>query len=253
MRNAIDNRLHFSELKEFSRSPAHYRYACEHPRSISREMTVGAVFDALVLGGRTVALYPGKVRNGREWNAYQADHLHDVICIESEHREAMSMAKSVQRDQVAMSLLEGGEKQRVLQWDWCGVPCAAGLSGKRGGLDVLHEDDIVDLKATHTANPDEWMRHAWRQHYHSQLSFYRTGAAAIGRIIKRAFLIGVESSPPHCVTCLEFSEGDLDAGEKQCRLWIEKYKACEEANAWPGYMQSVVSFQRPAWAEEEEA
>jgi PDDEXK-like uncharacterized protein DUF3799 len=247
MRNRQDNRLHFSELKRFALSPAHFRYACEHPKTLTREMTVGAVFDALVLGGRKVALYPGKVRNGKEWDAFRTEFSGCDICIQSEYDEAKDMADAVLSDPIARALLADGEHQRVMQWDWCDVPCGAGIPGKRGGFDVLGADFIADLKATSTAQPEAWMRHAWRMHYPAQLGFYRTGAESIGHKIKRGFLIGVESSPPHCVTVLELDAEALDDGEKMCRMWIERYKGCEAANVWPGYVQSVARYEKPEW------
>ena len=89
MRHPTDNRVHFSELKQMARSPAHYAHACEHAKDPSRAMTVGAVGDAIVFGTPDrIAIYPGPTRRGKEWDAFKALNPGKTIAIQSEVDDA---------------------------------------------------------------------------------------------------------------------------------------------------------------------
>lgn len=245
-----DGRLHFSELKQFRRSPAHYKLSVTQPREVTRAMTVGAVADAMVFGNRGWAMYAGKVRNGKEWIEFASAHEGETICLHSEMIEARGAADAVLANPIALSLLSGCEYQRVMQWDAHGLPCGAGIPGERGGFDAWHEKRsyIIDLKTTASTEPTEFATHAYRMQWHAQAAWYLDGARALALDVRDFYLIGVESSPPHCVTVMKVSDEAIEAGRKSIRLWVEQYKRCAEAGQWPGYTQSIVGMSLPAWA-----
>jgi hypothetical protein len=252
MRNATDNRLHFSELCEMSRSPAHYKYACENPSPMTRAMTVGAICDAIVFETRKWAIYPGKVRNGKEWDLFAQLHKDQVICIQSEYEEAIGAAEAVLNDPVIRSMgLLNGERQRCMQWEYQGVSCAAGIPGQRGGFDVLGAAFIFELKATANAEPYQLKKHAFRMLWHAQLAFYKPGAESIGHKIEHCYIGAVEQSPPHAVTVLELSPEVIESGSKSISRWIEMYKACELSGVWPGYVQSAETWELEEWQRDE--
>lgn len=251
--NPADNRVHWSDLRQIKRSGAHYRYAIEHPerRTVTREMTVGSVFDALVFGQRNVARYPGKVRNGREWEAFRAAHQREIICLQSEYEEAESAADSVMSDEVAWPLIESARKQIVMTWEYEGVPCAAGIPGQRGGFDLLYPDAIRDLKLTSNAEPEAINRQILNMGWHEQLVFYRHGARANGIDVRTLGILAVEAKPPHVVTCMRLDPALTELGERGVRSAIERYKACVESGRWPGYVQSEIETSCPAWMQVE--
>jgi len=250
LRHPKDGRVHFSELKALRKSPAHYRHAIEESRTITRPMIVGSVADGLVFGGRNVALYPGKVRNGKEWEAFKLSNEGKTLCIQSEYDDAKGAADAVLADPVARRLLDGCEYQRVMAWEAYGLECAAGVAGERGGFDAWHEKRgyILDLKVTASTQPEDFQRHAFKMQWHAQAAWYLDGAKALAIDVRDFYLIGVEANPPHCVTVLHVTQEALDMGRKEIALWTEKLKACEAADAWPGYAQDVLQLEVPAWS-----
>jgi hypothetical protein len=251
MRHRGDNRLHWSDLREIAKSPAHYRYAVEHPKDTTRAMRVGAGLDALIFRQKRVICYPGAQRRGKEWEHFERLNRDAIILIESEHGEAMGAAQAVLDDPVARPLLQGGT-QVVSQWEYLGVPCAAGVEGERGGFDVLNHQYIADVKGTSCTEPGEFSRHAWNMMYPQQLEFYKNSNDVIKRGIKRSILIGVEMAPPHVVTVLEIPEQLQEIAAKSVHMLVEKYKACEESGQWPGYVQQPVELTLPAWMQGED-
>jgi len=69
-----EGRVHFSDLANARSSSAHYKYSVSTKKEVRRAMTVGALTDAMVLGGRKWIEYEGK-SHGKEWQA-----LHPRIC-----------------------------------------------------------------------------------------------------------------------------------------------------------------------------
>jgi hypothetical protein len=249
MLNHADSRLHWSDLREIRKSPAHYAYAVQHPRTeITREMRVGAATDALVFGVRKLAVFEGKVRNGKEWEAFKAEHAGEEIVNESEMAEAQGAATALLEDPDALSWLKG-ERQVVLQWDMLGIPCATGIAGKRGGIDVLDRGfgRLVDLKSTSSTDPEPFSSHAWNMDWHTQLKFYKYGCAANGIEIRDLALVGIESSPPYIVEVLEIPSDVEEEADKRLRMMLERLKGCLDADRWPKYVQGPVPMSLPRW------
>ena len=256
MRHPNDGRLHFSEVKAHAKSPAHVRHAVQHARELTRPMIVGGVADCLVFGQRGYALYPGKVRNGKEWEAFRAEHPGEYTPIASELEDAMGAAEAVLADPVARDLLgHGAEYQRVLQWDGWGLPCGSGIPGERGGIDVINarhptrKPYIADLKITSSTRPEELSRQALNMYWHCQGEWLMQGARATGLEAVDFYLIACEAHPPHVVTVLRVPEEALLLGRKLLVKWTEAHRACEAADAWPGYCLSEVELEIPEWAE----
>ena len=104
VRHPSDGRVHFSELKAMAKSPRHFKLACSEAKKPTRAMTVGAIGDCLVFGQRAYAVYPGKVRNGKEWDAWQAANPGLIHCIASELEDAKGSSYAVLDDPVAQSI-----------------------------------------------------------------------------------------------------------------------------------------------------
>jgi hypothetical protein len=249
MRHPADGRVHFSELKQHAKSPAHVKMACETAREMTRAMIVGGVADSIVFGQRGYTLYTGKTRRGAEWEDFKAEHPGQYLPIQSELDDAQGAAAAVLSDPVAAGLLSGCDYQTTPQWLAYGLPCAAGIKGERGGLDAIGDRYILDLKVTSSTDPEELARHAFRMHWHAQGVFYLSCTATPGPW--NFYLLAVEAQPPHCVTILRLSDASRRHGERLLTLWTERHKQCEAAGQWPGYVQSIGELEPPDWMGEE--
>lgn len=266
VRHPTDQRVHFSELKAMAKSPAHYVTACKGARAVTRPMTIGAVADCIVFGDRGYGVYPGKVRNGREWDAWQAANPGLIHCIQSELDDAHGAADAVLSDPVAQSILKADdvEYQVCAQWEAYGLQCAAGIVGERGGYDCIGmatplmaemvpgirpgDSFVADMKITSSTEPYDLSVHAWKMLWHSQLAWYVDGIAANGGRCDQALIIAAESSEPHNVTVLLVPPDLLEEGRKSIALWAEKLRACDKTGRFPGYTQRGEVMIRPSWA-----
>jgi hypothetical protein len=227
------DRVHFSNLKHFSRSPLHYLHSLT-ARYESRPMRVGSVVHALVLGGE-FHHYDGE-RRGKAWQEFKATH-EGLIVTTSELDDAKAIAEAVTYDPVASGLLAGPRETEVpLEWEYLGRACA-------GRLDLVKPDLLGELKVSNSSQPDRFSRQALWMGYPEQLAWY---LRALRRpLTSRAVIIAVEDKPPHPVTCFEVTQRALEAGDKRCRIWMEQLLCCEAARHFPGYVQSVVPLDVP--------
>lgn len=231
-------KMRFSVLKHMAKAPVHVLDAMKsdngeiEPMPDTRPMRVGFVGHALLLGGE-FTVWPGQ-RRGKKWDEFEAAHANDRIVTQSEYDDARRIADAVLSHSDAAELLNG-EREKELEWSVLGRQCV-------GHLDVLNREHgrVVDVKTCMTSHPDRFAKQAMWMGYHAQLAWYLDGAK-----VRDAYVIAVESKRPYPVTVLKLSERAIEQGRKLCRLWMERFLACEEAGRWPGYCESIVPFDVP--------
>ena len=245
IRNPIDGRVHFSQLKQFARSPAHYRVACERPWQPTRAMRIGTIAHRLILGarpGHEITIWDGQ-RKGSAWLEFKLANAGKEIVTMDEVVEAQAIADAALLSPVLVELLEGARCEVPLTWTDARIECAT------SGVDILRDRDgtIADLKTCSTTEPRRWAAHAVAMSYPAQLAFADAGARANGFEPRRHLLIGIEATAPHCVVVLELTPAMLAEGRKACTLWLERLRSCEENDVWPGYTDAVVPLDVPDW------
>jgi hypothetical protein len=200
-------------------------------------MRLGSGAHALLLD-QPVAVFTGKVRSGKVWQEFQDEHAGKTILNRREHAQAEAMAEAVWGNREARHLIaaDGVALEQRLEWLQQGVPCSGTPDARAGTF-------IADLKTTRCADPDRFARDATWRHYHAQLAWYLDGVrlSGLGKPTE-AYVVAVESTPPHCVTVMRLTDRAIDQGRRLCRIWLERYIGCERDDYWPGYVESIVPF-----------
>jgi len=234
--------LRFGHLSKFARSAAHYLEARSRDaagvEAPTAAMEKGSAFHAILTGTREVVRYPGKVRSGKQWEAFQLEHADKLILTSSAYESCMGMAEAVWSDPIAAEKLNGAGLvyEQTLRPQLHGFAC-------RATPDIRCSEYIIELKSSATTEPELFQRHACRMLYHAQLAFYLQACAAAGIAVKRdAYIIAVEASAPHPVVVHRLTEKAIDTGERAIRLWVERLRGCIAADYYPGYTQSIVEW-----------
>jgi hypothetical protein len=232
------NRVRYSRLKLMALSPAHYQaWADKETAAMER----GRAFHSMVLGGPEVMPYPGKVRHGKEWEAFAAANENAMILNRTDYALAAGMAEAVLRHRDAPRVL-AGEHEVEIDWSCLGRPC-------QSHVDVIGEGGLVvtELKSSVSSSPDRFPFLAHRMNYAGQLAFYRQAVEATRAVkVRDVYVVAVEQTPPHVVTVMRAEDDFLELGDKTVRIFMERLLACEAANEWPGYVQSIVPLHAPA-------
>jgi len=239
--------VRFSRLRALARSPLHYLHACQEdsPDTLARKLGRGA--HALVLG-QPVALWAGttdsgraKPRAGAVWDDFAAAHAGAEILNETEFRQARAINEAIRNHPIASEMIYGPNTllEHEVNWTYRGRACQSHLDIYRKG------SFVADLKTCRDSSPAKFGRTAFFDAYHAQLAFYVMAAEALGHPTPDAYVIAVESAPPNAVTVMRLSAYALEAGRAQCLVWLEQLLACEAANEWPAYSQSIVELEVP--------
>lgn len=236
--------MRFSWLKHMARSPAHCLWAMEEAAEETLAMRLGSGGHAILLD-KPYALWEGRTnsgacrpRSGKDWTAFEEAHAGEVILNESEYETAQAMASAVRRHSEARRLLFAPDvvHEQPIEWVTMGRPCA-------GTPDARSKTYVVDLKTTRCAEPDRFVRDGTFRHYPAQLAWYLDGVKASGLgTPSEAYIVAVESTPPHPVTVLRLTDSALTQGRKACRVWLERLLGCERDNYWPAYVEAIVPF-----------
>ena len=237
-----DVEVRLSYLKAMGKSPAHCKHSMLSGWEPSLAMRIGSGAHALLLGGQNIAVFTGKTRQGKAWEAFKEQHKDDLILNRSEMRKAEGIAASVRGNSLASRVLFDQPEtvyEQTIHFEFMGRKC-------RATPDARTYRHLVDLKSTRNADPSKFQWDAIRMGYHAQMAFYAQAMKAErGFGPSAVYIVAVESVPPYAVTVLELTPGALSIGERLCRTWMERLKACEAANSWPGYCESMVPFEVP--------
>lgn len=225
----------FSYLKHMARSPAHYLHATTEEWDGSIATRIGTAAHAILFDQPLISY--DRVRRGKEWDAFQAEHAGKAIVSIKEYETGSAIATAVRANPLAADLLfsPGTVHERTIEWEWLGRSVTS-------TPDAYSTAGVIELKTTRCSEPGRFTRDATWRAYHAQLALYRL---AIGMPALPGYIVSVESAPPHVVTVLKLTDRALEMGERQCRLWMERLLQCEASGLWPGYCQSIVDLDVP--------
>jgi hypothetical protein len=191
------------------------------------------------------AVFKGKVRRGKAWEAFAAAHAGDTIVSVKEYSKAIAYRDAVRAHWMAQPYLEKGRAEFAIQWrdDETGLPLKA-------RLDFLSDSKsaIVDLKGSGSIAYPAFSSTAYKMGYHCQLGFYRWGAKCALGLDLPVKIIAVEAEAPHDVTVFDYGEEELDAGLHEARSLLVKLAYHREKNVWPGQYEEELVLQFPTWA-----
>jgi hypothetical protein len=216
--------------------------------------------------GELYGVYPGKVRRGKAWEQFEADHGSDPrpillkkdvdrsvelwervgdaeIVTADQMDTATILATAVQRHETASLHLSGGTMEQTIEW----TDPATNLKCK-GRADCI-TDRIVDLKTAREVEPRRFSYAASDYLYHGQMAFYHDGARLAGLDIDMPpVIIAVQNAPPYDVAVYQVSEDALEAGRRLYQGLLDRLAECLQKDEWPGAVPGVVDLELMAWA-----
>lgn len=147
----------------------------------------------------------------------------------------------------------GGKAEQSLFWRhpvygfWC-----------RCRPDYMADDGrhLNDYKATASANPDRFGKHAYDMGYHRRAAWYLEGAAILlGKRPDHYWFCNQETKPPFLTSVVELDIEALEAGKVENDKAARIFAGCLQSGDWYGYrhphdLTRDLAFQvgLPAWA-----
>lgn len=248
--------VNWSSLKQYSKSPAHYRAYLDNPPEQTPAMFLGSVVHCLILEPdkfeEKYIVAPARRIDRRttagknEWAAFEAASAGKGIIPQDIWGTALNMAAAVNACH-ARNLVELCERhEQAITW----TDPVTGLACK-GRLDAYspHTGVVLDIKTTSDASPRAFQRTIATYLYHGQAAFYLDGLLANGITAAQHFIfIAVEKEPPYAVASYACGPEMIAAGRRLTRQYLDMHKSCLDAGQWPGYPNRVQPIELPRWS-----
>lgn len=235
-----------SDLTKLNRSPAHYKYAVEHPSEPTPAMVFGTAFHAAVLQPEEfdnqfmVADFDARTKEGKALKQEALDKGLTLLSKDTmEQIEAMKTA--IESNPFAKRLLTGDHETSHFWTDpetgeicKCRTDCETDING-------VHY--IVDLKTCTNAATDEFVRDATKFGYFVQAAMYTEGVKQTTGVDSVFVFVAVEKDPPYAVNVMECGPDEIRLGMNGSsrskvagfRDLLNLYHKCRVEDKWPGY------------------
>lgn len=234
-----------SALDLIAHSPAHYcqRYILMQKTEPTAAMIAGRYVHAAFLEPEKRATEytpePDLHRNTnayKEWRAKVPSGITPIpkgVCDNTE-----SLVAEAMRHEIIGRYLAGAiRKEHEIQWtdDATGVLCQARIDLICGGSGHF----VCDIKVASDAGESSMVRAIEDRRLDVQGAFYIDGARANGFLAERYFILAMELEQPHLMAVYEIDQESLDAARAAYRhdLWL--WRACVEADKWPGFESRI--------------
>lgn len=255
-----------SDMRMILKSPAHFRWAKDHPAEPKQVFDYGSAAHALVLGvGQPIEVIEVEVeatRDGRRQKIVADNHAFRLVqeaedraraagripLLPEEWRHVQEMADALTHHRLAMELLSDGQAEvSAYALD---EPTAVWVKGR---FDFLGQS-LVDFKTTVSADPAGWAKKCIDYGYDLQAATYLDLAAANGRPDLGWVWICQEKTEPYVATVMVPEPELIDRGRRLKRRALEMFRDCSEAGVWPAYCpdDEFVMVAAPPWALREE-
>lgn len=245
------------QLKEFMRSPAHYKALFERKHKASKAMEIGTCIHMALLepdrfesslnyeescdrkskAGKELydqwlqALKPDDiVVSGRTSRPVELDNI-IITARDVDNLRGMQRAY-YKHGWVSQVHTDGSEHQNELSV----FQEFEGVSLRSRFDKVIDGRILVDLKKTQDANPNTWKYDFKRYGYGYQMAFYRfMFYLEYGQYPEHVVVVAIEENYPHAVVAYEIPSWDLDSFEDTVIQGIRRFKECFDADTWPSY------------------
>lgn len=242
-----------SDLDLINRSPAHFKFAKEHPNEQTESLLLGSLVHKLVLEPSNFAeeyvTAPKCDKRTKEGKATWLEFLESsngrTVITEEIRSKAEEISRAVANHSVAKLLLQNGKAEQSFFWtdSETGVECKC-------RPDFLRSDGLViDVKTTADASVEAFVKSAYNYRYYVQAWWYLHGLRQCGIDAKDFIFIAVEKEPPYAVCVYAADDLMLQLGERESMKNLKTYAECLKSDIWYGYEKEpqIHSLSLPDW------
>jgi hypothetical protein len=230
-----------SDLDKIMVSPAHFKRSLGQSSEPSDAMKWGTLVHAAVLEPKrfwpTVAVFDGKVKRGKAWDAFVARAVANGRTIHISQREETDLLWLSERVE-KMGILTGHSEVSIFWRDE-----RFGID-RKARLDHLAAGWVYDLKTT--SKPlEDFIQSIEEYGYDRQGEWYWDAAESAGETIQGMRFIVVETTGLKRVGLVSLTPEQLARGREQNEANLTLYTACLSSGHWPEAEIPAAKFWRP--------
>ena len=255
-----------SDLWKLKSSPAHFKYALEHPVEQTPAMAFGSAVHMAVLEPRrfrkeyVVADFDARTKEGKALRQQYQDEG-KILLTKDQGEQINGIVAAIRKHPFAKRLLQGKHEQAHFWTDpetgekcKCKTDCETEINGSYY---------VVDLKTCASADEDEFVRDAIKFGYFMQAAMYTEGVKCDTGKDAGFVFVAVEKEPPYAVNVLMCGEDEIRLGMNGdkygkvpgFRTLMGLYHRCRTENKWPGYEgfdNVICEISLPKWLKDED-
>ena len=240
-----------TDLKNFIRSPAHYRCYKDEKKESTPAMVFGSAFHSVALGfPDEVAIIPDINRRTKvgkeEWLDFQEENAGKYLIKQSEMKHIEGMQESITHHKHARKIMESPTAQFEISgfFEDFGTDLRCKI---RPDILDLEAPVIADLKTCIDASYDTFSKTIFNYGYHFQSTWYRYGGQMIEGHDFDFVFIAVEKTPPYGVNTFPMSGRAITLAEEKIGGVMGLFADCFKKNKWPCYPQTFNAPDVPGW------
>lgn len=255
---AADPALNASKIVNMRRSAMYYKHMLDNPSPETPALALGKITHRMILEPDTVGEIVvwgkedwQKVRNGKKWEDFQAEHEGKTILTSKDYDAVLSMSGyALDNKPIRHYAYAPGRTEVSMFWVHPGT-------GKRykARLDKLIVDGdkrcIPDLKTTRDSRPWKFGMQAHSLGYVIKMAHYWNGYRILTGIEPAMKFLAIESKAPHESVVYDIPRDLIVSGLEELDELIWKIAECEKTNTWPPQEQYEVELTLPAFASAE--
>jgi len=240
-----------------AKSPAHFKAKYIDPQAEQKEPTSAMILGTLV---HCLLLTPAeyqkeflilpelnlRTNEGKEKKAeLLAANPNKVLITDEQLSIAGAMCESARSNPQVKPLLESGHKEASFFWT-----CPFSGLNFKAKCDSASSKQLIELKTTSDAGPENFARHAYNMNYDLSLIHYRQGIRTIMDVKPPAYFIVIESEAPYVTQVYKASDAMLETGHAKWLEAVTKLANGMQKQEWPGYFSQaeIPELSPPAWA-----
>lgn len=248
-----------TDLKQLSKSPAHYKYWKEHPEEMETlSLLLGRAIHKYVLEKddffSEFAVSPKCDRRTKagqaQWLLFEDQNEGKSLLKDEEFQKIKEMRAALYNTQFVSELLEGEKEESYFVKDektGLIIKCRPDCLTKIGDTHIL-----IDYKTCQDASTEAFMKAAINLKYDLQMAMYKEIMDKITGFDHSVFFIAQEKTPPYAVNILEANEYFLKSGYDMFRTYLNLYKECLDSGNWYGYTNGEINnLGLPNWLQKQ--
>lgn len=242
--------LSYSGMKKLKITPAHF-YAWHHnpARSETKDMALGTLTHLLLLEPKReptdVALWTGKVKNGKVWDAFKKVNKGKLIVKPDELKDARNMVQAISKNPFVVKALTHPEGRAELEF--FGEDEIFGDVPVKCTFDWITPELVLDLKKTAGTIEEFELYSIEKYNYDVQMMFYLRLAERMDGIKRQGAWIVVEDEPPHATMLVLPNEYHIERGTRIVEEMLGRFMVCLQSGTWPGYDTFMKIAEVPEW------
>jgi len=249
---AIDA-INGSSIVHMRRSPMYYRHIKDNPQPPTPAMILGTATHRMILEPQRVgdmAIWGTeanqKVRNGKVWEAFKAEHADKLIVTVKECKQMVGMAVGAHKHLPIKKYADAKGKTEVsMVW-------TDKVSGRRfkARVDKIipQTHTIPDLKTCRDCRSYQFGIQAYALGYYIKEAMYWHGYKTLTGHEPHCKLMAIESKAPHESAVYRVTKDTILQGLEELDVLLKTLAECEETNTWPAAEQDETDLVMPAWA-----